>query len=195
MSLKDKIIDYEKHKEDIEHWALLKGEYRYEKIITFLGSQHIPCNWKNVTNYIKYDKRILINALKYLVFLEELYKSFIAKYGNNKNYQGMYFQKAYYNYLLLGEVANFDGIDLNTMKEYKDSICLFRNNVVHNKVLLGRKFTGCSLEEVLQKIVLILPLSYRDGFVKDINGCSRRLTEDYWHIDLNCMNTGISANE
>lgn len=34
---------------------------------------------ENITNYMKYDKRILYNSFKYIVVLEELFKSMIAK--------------------------------------------------------------------------------------------------------------------
>ena len=80
MSLERKIIDYNQNKDDILHWVNLKGEYRYLEIIQFLSEQNIEPTWANVTRYIKYDKRILINAFKYIIFLEELYKSFIMKY-------------------------------------------------------------------------------------------------------------------
>ena len=78
--LEEKIIDYKEHEEEILHWVNLKGEYRYLTIIEFLKKKNIECTWNNVTYYIKYDKRILINSFKYIVFLEELYKSFIKKH-------------------------------------------------------------------------------------------------------------------
>ena len=58
MNFEKEIIDYEENKVDIEHWMLLKGTFRYKKIIEFLKSQNITRSWKNITNYIKYDKRI-----------------------------------------------------------------------------------------------------------------------------------------
>lgn len=184
MSLKDKIVDYAANKKDVEHWVALKGEYRYETIISFLKSQNIECSWDNITRYIKYDKRILINSFKYIVFLEEMYKSFVYKYNPKLKGSKMYFQKAYYEYLMLGEKAVFDGVDLNLMKNYKESINAYRNKVVHNNILINQKFNGFSLEEVLHQFADILPKSYRDGFISDINNCSKGLLEDQWHIKL-----------
>ena len=66
MSIENQIVDYKDNIEDIEHWVTLKGEFRYETIIAFLKEKGIECTWKNVTNYIKYDKRILVNSFKYL---------------------------------------------------------------------------------------------------------------------------------
>ena len=74
MKLENEIIDYDENKKDILHWTKLKGEYRYFSIIEFLKGKNIKCTWNNVTNYIKYDKRILINSFKYIVFIEKLYK-------------------------------------------------------------------------------------------------------------------------
>ena len=52
MSLENEIIDYCKNKNEIEHWVLLKGEYRYKRIITFLIENNIECTWENITYYI-----------------------------------------------------------------------------------------------------------------------------------------------
>ena len=184
MSLEDKIVDYQSNKSDIEHWVSLKGEYRYQDIITFIESKGIECNWENITYYIKYDKRILINSFKYIVFLEEMYKSFIFKYNPNAKITNMNFQQAYYEYLLLGEKAVFDGVDINAMNTHKKSINAFRNKVVHNSVLLSKKFNGASLEDVLKQFASILPESYRSGFIRDINSCYKGLIENRWHIKL-----------
>lgn len=184
MSLKDKIVDYETNEKDIEHWVTLKGEYRYLSIISFLESHNIERNWKNITCYIKYDKRILINSFKYIVFLEEMYKSFISKYNPENKISNLNFQNAYHLYLSLGKKAAFDGVDLSSMEQYKKAINSFRNKVVHNNVLLNQKFNGLALEEVLKHFIDILPISYRNGFIGDINSCSKGLLEDCWHIEL-----------
>ncbi len=184
MFLEDEIIDYEDNKQDIEHWVTLKGEYRYKSIIGFLKSKNIECNWKNITYYIKYDKRILINSFKYIVFLEEMYKSFITKFNPKMKISRMYFHSAYLGYLSLGENAVYDGVDLDAMKKYKKSINSFRNKVVHNNILLNQCFNGVSLEEVLNQFKSILPDSYKEGFVKNINDCSKGLPVDCWHINM-----------
>lgn len=186
MSIREKIVDYEEKKEDIEHWFMLKGEFRYERIIKFMLGKSIPCTWENVTNYIKYDKRILINSFKYIVFLEEFYKSMISK---NKKYDeerliAMDFKVALQKYLSIGEKAKYDEMNLKVLKEKMDLINDFRNSVAHNKILLDRTFFGNDLEESLNIIIEILPKSYRSGFKKDINNCNRGMTDGLWHIIL-----------
>ena len=182
MSLENKITDYEKHKADIQHWFLLKGEYRYFKIIEFLEKEQIECSWENVTNYVKYDKRLLINSFKYLVFIEELFKSFINKFLD-KPFEEVVefgFRQSVDQFLSIGEKANYDDIDLKVLKKEKEVIIDFRNSVTHNKILLGRMFgekdnKNTNLEDTIKSFIKILPLSYREGFIKDINSCSRGL--------------------
>lgn len=186
MSLEDVIIDYKKYQTDIEHWVTLKGEYRYKSIISFLRDKNIELSWANITRYVKYDKRLLINSFKYIVFLEEMYKSFVVKAvgrGNTKILSSS-FENAYYEFLSLGEKANYDDVDLAIMASEKGAFNSFRNKVVHNKILLGTTFNGNSLEKMFNIFVKILPQSYRKGFVNDINNCSKGLTEDKWHIKL-----------
>ena len=114
MFLENKIIDYKDNESDILHWVQLKGEYRYHSIIDFLYKEGIECSWKNITNYIKYDKRLLINSFKYIVFLEELFKSFVIQYLEIK--QSIVIKYSFSTvldkYLSIGEKANYDGIDL-----------------------------------------------------------------------------------
>jgi len=187
MSLKNEIIDYNEHINDIIHWTTLKGEYRYQIIIDFLKSKNIECNWKNITYYIKYDKRLLINSFKYIVFLEELYKSFIINNKPvNQNHLIRYeFSKALTEYLSLNEKANYEEIDLELLKNEKKTIINFRNKVVHNKILLDPKYNVIKpLENIFEIFVKILPKSYRDGFIKDINGSAKGIIDKSWHIEL-----------
>lgn len=184
--LKNEIIDYDEHESEIIHWVTLKGEYRYQKIINFLKNKKIECSWTNVTNYIRYDKRILINSFKYIVFLEELYKSFVYK---NKNVElnsllCYEFRKALNEYLSIGDKANYDDIDLKLLEAERETVISFRNSVVHNKILLDRLYQNKELEEVLNIFIKILPKSYRCGYIRDINNCSKGLVDESWHIEL-----------
>lgn len=184
--LEKEIVDYKQHEQEIRHWVNLKGEYRYQAIIDFLKEKDIICSWNNVTYYIKYDKRILINSFKYIVFLEELYKSFIKQNKDVKQSELLRyeFKKSLDEYLSIGDKANFDDIDLKLLIAEKDTINLFRNNVVHNKILLTHLYYGKTLEEVLNIFVKILPKSYRAGYVKDMNSCSIGITDKSWHIEI-----------
>ena len=184
MQIEKEIIDYEQNKEDIEHWVTLKGEYRYEEIIEFMKKENIKCTWKNVTNYIKYDKRILINSFKYIVVLEELLKSSIFKYKNDFKIINKSFLHTLDKFESLGEKAKYDEIDINLLSKEKNSINSYRNSVVHNKILIGKSFNLKNLKQVLEIYKNILPKSYRDGFIKDINNCSKGLVEETYHIKI-----------
>lgn len=183
MQIEKEIIDYEQNKEDIEHWVTLKGEYRYEEIIEFMKKENIKCTWENVTNYVRYDKRILINSFKYIVFLEELFKSFVHKYKNG-NVIEQDFKICLNHFISLDEKAKYDEIDINLLSKEKKSINNYRNCVVHNKILIGKSFIGKSLEQILEIYKNILPKSYRSGFIKDINNCAKGLLEGTYHIKI-----------
>lgn len=187
MLLEKEIIDYKENKDDILHWTTIKGEYRYFAIIEFLKDKGIECTWKNVTNYMRYDKRILVNSFKYIVLLEEVFKAFICKYSqfNREEIIKSDFRKAINEYIKLGSKVNYDGIDVNYLKLNKENIIDFRNSVAHNKILLGRSFEqDKSLEETLRIYCEALPKSYRLGFKSDINKSVRRLVEDSWQIEI-----------
>lgn len=186
MSLEKEIVDYQQNIEDIQHWIILKGELRYEMIITFLKQKSIECSWKNISDYMRYDKRILLNVFKYIIVLEELYKSFVVKQKGRMNNRvwNKTFDNAYLDFLALGKKANYDNIDLKLMETERETIRQFRNGVVHNKILINRKFNKKTLEEALNIFIQILPEHYRDGFIKEINNCSKELVEQSWHIVL-----------
>lgn len=177
MSLKNSIIDYLENEEDIKHWVKLKGEYRYNEIVKWMQTNKIECTWENVTNYTKYDKRLLINSFKYIVFLEELMKSEIFHKYNDNKIIGYEFNKTITNYLSIDDLKGYDNMNIELLNEEQKSINSFRNAVVHNKRLLGRAFNGKTLEETLNIFKEILPNSYRQGFIKDINSCFTNLVE------------------
>lgn len=186
MFLKENIKDYDIYKEDIIHWVNLKGEYRYNAIINFMKQLNIECTWRNVTAYIKYDKRILINCFKYIIFLEELYKSYIIKYKKDKtsNVFKYSFSKSLDEYLLIEGSTKYDDIHLELLINNKNSLIELRNSIVHNKMLLTHKYDGKTLCEVLNIFIYILPKSYRSGYIKDINNCKKGLIDSTWSVEL-----------
>lgn len=180
MSLENKIIDYRDNEKDIIHWVKLKGEFRYQIIIDVMEKNNIPTTWKNLTNYVKYDKRLLINVFKYIVFLEEYFRSMLYKYKKiNKDDLIKYeFRKTIHEFIKINNIELFDKIDLEILKEKVDSIIDFRNSVVHNKILIGQSFKGETLKNMIDIYTKILPESYRNGFISDICGCSKGLNID-----------------
>lgn len=206
MALKDLITDYEENKDDIIKWTTLKGEYRYKKLIEFLTSNKIPLEWKNITNYMKYDKRILYNSFKYIVVLEELFKSMIAKNSlyREEDLLTMDFKTALEKLLSLNKKVEFDGIDYDLLKKEKGAINSFRNAVAHNKMLLNRKYRGPeeynnhipgkTLVEVLDIYKRIIPESYRTGFCNDIYNSKNGLDIDSRFIFLESDSDSVELN-
>lgn len=186
MSLENKIIDYNIHKEDILHWVNLKGEYRYDAIIDFMKQLNIECTWQNVTAYIKYDKRLLINLFKYLVFFEEFMKAYLMNFRQEKPTKiiSYSFSKTLDKFLENSKNVEYDDININLIHDYKKSINSLRNSVVHNRILLTHKYEGQSLEEILNIVNLILPKSYRNGFLANINECTKNLIYNTWAIKI-----------
>lgn len=206
MALKDLITDYEENKDDIIKWTTLKGEYRYKKLIEFLKSNKIPLEWKNITNYMKYDKRILYNSFKYIVVLEELFKSMIAKNSlyREEDLLTMDFKTALEKLLSLNKKVEFDGIDYDLLKKEKGAINSFRNAVVHNKMLLNRKYRGPeeynnnipgkTLVEALDIYKRIIPESYRTGFCNDIYNSKNGLDIDSRFIFFESDSDSVEFN-
>lgn len=120
------------------------------------------------------------------MFLEELYKSFIKQNKDVKQNELLRyeFKKSLDEYLSIGDKANYDDINLKLLITEKDTINLFRNNVVHNKILLTHLYNDKTLEEVLNIFVKILPKSYRAGYIHDMNSCSKGITDTSWHIEI-----------
>lgn len=138
---------------------------------------------------MKYDKRILYNSFKYIVVLEELFKSMIAKNSSYKEeLLTMDFKTALSKLLSLNKKIEFDGINFNLLKKEQGAINSFRNAVAHNKMLLDRKYRGPegfknhihgkTLQEVLEIYKQIIPKSYRNGFVYDIHNSKKNLKID-----------------
>lgn len=190
MLLKDLIIDYSAKEEDIIKWTTLKGTYRYNKMIKFMKKNKLSLDWTNITNYMKYDKRLLYNSFKYIVVLEEMFKSMIAQNSSytEEELLTMDFRSALDKLLSLNKAIEFDDVDFNLLRQEKGAIVSFRNAVAHNKMLLDRKYRGKeeyqnhipgkTLKEVLEIYKQIIPNSYRDGFISDIYNSKKGLSID-----------------
>lgn len=48
MTIKNEILDYNKHKDDIDRWINVKGEIKYLEFVKILKINNIDCTWKNV---------------------------------------------------------------------------------------------------------------------------------------------------
>ena len=63
---------------------------------------------------------------------------------------------------------NFSFDNLNANKEL---LIELRNRVSHNKIILESTKNGCNINQILVAFKNTLPLTYQNGFVKDINAC------------------------
>lgn len=63
---------------------------------------------------------------------------------------------------------NFSFDNLNANKEL---LIELRNRVSHNKIILESAKNGCNINQMLVAFKNTLPLTYQNGFVKDINAC------------------------
>ena len=88
------------------------------------------------------------------------------------------------HFSLLDDKVNFENMDLDLLNTENLTIVQFRNSVCHNKILLDMKYNKKDLEKTLFIILRVLPESYRKGFAKDINGCSKGLVDNLYHIEL-----------
>ncbi len=185
MFLENKIIDYTENEEDIKHWITLKGEYRYLIIIDVMKKYGITTTWENVTNIVKYDKRLLINIFKYIVFLEEYIKSIIFRYNKTEKDKILKyeFRKALNEFIAIPNIQLYDNMNIELMKVNSERIIQFRNSVVHNKILVGQLFEKQPLKSMIDIYSRILPESYRKGFKKDIIDCDKDLNVARYCMD------------
>ena len=181
MSLNEKIIDYNENEKDIKEKLLLKGEYRYETIISFLEKNGIKCSWKNVTDAMRYDRRIQHNMFKYFILLEDVFRAELYRQGKfnpskEEPYDG--FTSIIKKYKELDDSCFLDGINSAVLKADYMTIKELRNGIMHNDILLGNVFDKKRLDEAIKYVYEILPISYKKGMADDINGCTNKLSNE-----------------
>ncbi len=176
MIAKNEISDYDKHKNDIDKWLNIKGEVKYLEFIKILKKNNINCNWNNVSNLYKYDKRLQINLFKYMSFFEEYIR---AKLWNNKifkNYNDL--NKKYMSELIIYLCRhknllenNFNNINKEQLYNIKE----IRNTISHNDIILKCKNKSSDYKQIIKDLYFALPQEYKKGFQKDIINCEKKL--------------------
>lgn len=179
MSLTKKIIDYKEHKNDVNHWIRLKGEYRYEAMIRLFGDS-IKCTWENLTDAIKYDRRIQHNCFKYYILLEDVFRAALNRKGLLKiggdTFDG--FRSIINDYVIKCNDDFIEGMSYETIKENINVVIEFRNSIMHNDILLGNTFDDKTLKESIEILYKVLPKDYKPGFMRDINGSKNKLSPE-----------------
>lgn len=172
MELKNRIINYNENKEQVDKWLNLKGVVKYEKFANILEKNNIEITWKNLDDLVRYDKRLLINCFKYLSFYEDYLRALIWNL-NKTSYDKLEqsFLKEIIDEVLKNENLLNNAIDFTCLKNNKKNINMLRNSVSHNKIILSIP----NIKEVLNNFKDSLPKDYQTSFIDSINSCDKNL--------------------
>lgn len=192
--LKNLIIDYDQHFEDIQKRVEQKGEERYITLINFMKQNNLPCDWQTITNYMKYDIRLERNLNTYIGVVENALRSFLSKYKEentpNKNKKNeLEFNPLLHRYYVVRKDKNIDeheNIDAELIHKEQKSINALRNRASHHETIIsGGNYEGKRLDEILTIFTNIVPNSnsYRKSYILAIKECQKNLVENLWHID------------
>ncbi len=158
--------------------------------------------YAEVATALRYDKRIRRVIFKYIGFLEEKMRAYIANEYSDKvgslqlidelkdNVKNMSLYRALSKLLfgrLVEQVKSLgkDEKELifsneNVLNENLEAMCSLRNEISHNKFILHQEFGNCSagkkksksLCSNIKNIYYHLPINVRENFKKEINECS-----------------------
>ena len=177
MKIESEIIDYKKHKKEVDKWVNVKGEIKYLEFVKILKNKNIDCTWKNVSHLYKYDKRLQINLFKYMSFFEEYIRAKLWNSGNFEQYEDL--NKKYMNELIDDLCDdkkllqhNFNNIN----KAQLDNIREIRNTISHNDIVIKCKKENNGYKQLINDFYLALPQEYKIGFQNDISNCAKRLS-------------------
>ena len=173
MDIRREILDYSDNVKVIEKYLTVKGGDKYSEFLSILKTEGIETTWDNVSGLYRYDKRLLINNFKYLSFFEEYCRAWIIREGRKQydKIQPLSFGELMHEMISFGELEKmFDVIDPDCkLRNVKD----LRNWVSHNRIMLKMEF--CGYDVAVQSLHDLLPEDYREGYVKDLKGCSKNI--------------------
>lgn len=177
MSAREKIIDYNEHSDEIEKWLALKGEIKYLRFAELLMKNDIPIKWEILRDIYRYDKRLLVNAFKYLSFFEEFLRAQIWNI-NKTSYKKVgkcFLSEVIEEILMIKDKIDYNGFSITALEQNNSKINYLRNRIAHNKIILESKKDGANIKDILNAFKTCLPESYQSGFASDINKCACRL--------------------
>lgn len=177
MSIICKVLDYDLHKEEIDHWLKLKGETKYLEFVKILEKNHCKITWETLKDTYRYDKRLLVNCFKYLSFYEEFLRAqiWIISHDSYNSLAEEYLKKIIDEVIKNETSILYKEFDVQCLKENKEYINLLRNQVSHNKIILNTQRNNKDIKDILIVFRDCLPKTYQNGFVKDINNCCKGL--------------------
>lgn len=177
MSARKEIIDYCEHSEEIEKWLALKGETKYLRFVELLNKNNVPVKWQILKDTYRYDKRLLVNAFKYLSFFEEFLRAQIWNINKvaYEKVEKCFLLEVINEIISIKDKINYEGFSTTALEQSKNKINLLRNCVAHNKIILETKKDGAHIKDILNAFKNCLPESYQQNFVAAINNCTFRL--------------------
>ena len=150
-------------------------------MILLFGDNNIKCTWKNLTDAVRYDRRIQHNCFKYFILLEDVFRAALDRkklYNAERKDFFDGFKSIINDYVNKCNDDFIEGIKYDLIKSNIQEIIKFRNSIMHNDILLGKKINGKDLSEIIRIIYNILPKDYKPGFLKDINGAKNNLSSE-----------------
>ena len=176
MTIKNEILDYNKHKDDIDRWVNVKGEIKYLEFIKMLKNNHIDCKWKTISDLYRYDKRLQINLFKYISFFEEYIRAKLWNSNKFKKYKDL--NEKNMNELIVYLCRNKKLLQTNfndINKEQLYNIKKIRNTISHNDIILKCHNGKKDYKHLIKDIYFALPQEYKENFKNDIIKCSDKL--------------------
>lgn len=174
MSAREKIIDYNEHAEEIEKWLALKGETKYLQFAELMIKNGTPVKWEILRDTYRYDKRLLVNAFKYLSFFEEFLRAQIWNIdkADYKKVEGCFLREVINKTISIKDKINYEGFSIAALEQSKGNINLLRNCVAHNKIILETEKDGVHIKDILTAFKNCLPKSYQQNFIATIKKCA-----------------------
>ena len=180
------ITDYDDNRKEIERWFSIKSECKYRRYAKILESNGIATTWSKVKDLYRYDKRLAFNLFKYISFLEEYLRARIVESEGNTEESYDQWQCRYLKDLqdpACRIICGGDDSEVRCMNADFELVKPLRNTVMHAKIIIGRH----DFREAILALEDLLPIQYKDGFRKDISGCSRGLDVDgMWLVHFHC---------
>ena len=172
MLIENVVIDFEDNAEEIKKWVALKGETKYLRFAELLKEKGVPVKWVILKDTYRYDKRLLVNCFKYLSFLEEFLRAQLWNFTQTsyENIETDFLFNIMTAVIENGDKIKYEGFSVDFLKDNKEKVNYLRRRVAHNKIMLEGD-SVYELCELLSALKVVLPDSYINGFVSDINKC------------------------
>ena len=199
----NKIQITQEEKAKADYFLNVRGIEEHIIVFDYLSKFKIEAvTYSEVATALRYDKRIRRVIFKYIGFLEEKMRAYIANEYSDKveslklidelkdNVKSMSLYKALSKLLfgrLVEQVKSLSKKEKeiifsneNVSNQNLEALCSLRNEISHNKFILHQEFGSCSASKKnskslcsnIKNIYYHLPINVRENFKKEINECS-----------------------